>query len=229
MNWDLMDECEKLFDQYNIKPVMGVIPHNQDQVLRSFPKRNEFWEIVKNWQNKGWEISMHGYNHIYGQKTYKKDYFRYGGRSEFYGEPLHIQLEKINKGLEIFKKNKINIRSFFAPNHTYDENTFVALKKSGIFEIIDGYGFRPYTHDKIKFIPQLFYKLFFLPIGLQTTQIHLNEMSKKDFNNLKTFINKKNKNIISYDDALKLLSDKKTDKILNKLIYITLFLKRKIF
>ena len=32
---------------------------------------------------------------------------------------------------------------------------------------------------------------FFLPIGLQTTQIHLNEMSKKDFNNLKTFINKK--------------------------------------
>ena len=44
-------------------------------------------------------------------------------------------------------------------------------------------------------------------------------MSKKDFNNLKTFINKKNKNIISYDDALKLLSDKKTDKILNKLIY----------
>ena len=105
----------------------------------------------------------------------------------------------------------------------------MALKKSGIFEIIDGYGFRPYTHDKIKFIPQLFYKLFFLPIGLQTTHIHLNEMSKKDFNNLKTFINKKNKNIISYDDALKLLSDKKTDKILNKLIYITLFLKRKIF
>ena len=49
---------------------------------------------------------MHGYNHIYGQKTYKKDYFRYGGRSEFYGEPLHIQLEKINKGLEIFKKIK---------------------------------------------------------------------------------------------------------------------------
>ena len=39
MNWDLMDECEKLFDQYNIKPVMGVIPHNQDQVLRSFPKK----------------------------------------------------------------------------------------------------------------------------------------------------------------------------------------------
>ena len=54
-------------------------------------------------------------------------------------------------------------------------------------------------------------------------------MSKKDFNNLKTFIKEKNQNIISYDDALKLLSDKKTDKILNKLIYITLFLKRKIF
>ena len=82
----------------------------------------------------------------------------------------------------------------------------MALKKSGIFEIIDGYCFRPYTHDKIKFL-QFTYKPQ-IPIGLQTTQIHLNEMSKKDFNNLKTFINKKNKNIISYDDALKLITCK---------------------
>ena len=56
---------------------------------------------------------MHGYNHIYGKKTLKKDYFRYGGRSEFYGEPLHIQLEKINKGLEIFKKKIKSILDLF--------------------------------------------------------------------------------------------------------------------
>ena len=74
-----------------------------------------------------------------------------------------------------------------------------------------------------------FYKLFFLPVGLQTTQIHLNEMSEKDFKNLTSLIKEKNQNIVSYNDALSLLSDNKIDKILNKLIYYILILKRKIF
>ena len=137
-------------------------------------------------------------------------------------------MDKITNGLEIFKKNHIHIRSFFAPNHTYDDNTFIALKKSGINEVIDGYGFKPYTHNKIKFIPQLFYKLYFLPFGLQTTQIHLNDMNENDFNHLENLIEKKNQNIVNYDTALNLLSDKKIDKFLNKLTYFILMFKRKI-
>ena len=70
---------------------------------------------------------------------------------------------KIKTGLEIFKKNKIKVETF-APNHTYDQNTFKALKNSGIFKIIDGYGLMPYTIDGIKFVPQLFYKLLVFPI-----------------------------------------------------------------
>ena len=135
MNWHLMDKFEELFDKYNIKPLMGVIPNNKDVDLKSFPKRENFWQIVKNWQSKGWEISMHGYNHLYLRDTNKKDYFNYGGKSEFYGETLAVQSEKIKLGLEIFRKNRIKIRTFFAPNHTYDFNTFLALKNSGIFEV----------------------------------------------------------------------------------------------
>jgi len=30
MNWQLMDRCEILFKKYNIKPLLGVIPNNQD-------------------------------------------------------------------------------------------------------------------------------------------------------------------------------------------------------
>ena len=160
MNWRLMDKCEQLLDKYNIKPVVGVIPNNKDSVLKSFPKKENFWETIRKWQLKGWEISMHGYNHLYHRDTNKNDYFQYGGKSEFFGETLISQTEKIQKGLEIFKKNKIKIRSFFAPNHTYDSNTFLALKNSGIHEVIDGYGLKPYVKNNIKFIPQLFYKLF---------------------------------------------------------------------
>ncbi len=228
MNWHLMDEFEELFDKHNIKPVMGVIPNNKDEDLKSFPKRENFWKIVKDWQSKGWEISMHGYNHLYLRDTNKKDYFNYGGKSEFYGESLAIQSQKIRLGLEIFHKNEIKIRSFFAPNHTYDYNTFIALKNSGIFEVIDGYGLKPYMENKIKFTPQLFHKLFFLPFGLQTTQIHLNKLNKKDFQNFKAFVEKKYKNIVTYDEALSLLSDKIIDKTLNKFINFILILKRKI-
>jgi peptidoglycan/xylan/chitin deacetylase (PgdA/CDA1 family) len=228
MNWRLMDKCEELFDIYNIKPVMGVIPNNQDETLKSFPQKQNFWKIIKNWQSKGWEISMHGYNHLYTQDTNYKDYFKYGGKSEFFGETLFNQTDKIKKGLEIFKKNEIRIRSFFAPNHTYDNNTLLALKNCGINEIIDGYGLKPFTKEKIKFIPQLFFKLFFLPFGLQTTQIHLNEMNDKDFENFKILIEKKHKNIIKYDEAINLLSDKKIDKFLNRLVFYLLISKRKI-
>ena len=30
MNWQLMNKCEILFNKYNIKPVLGVIPKNKD-------------------------------------------------------------------------------------------------------------------------------------------------------------------------------------------------------
>ena len=229
MNWHLMAKCEKIFDELNIKPVMGVIPNNQDKDLLVYPKKENFWQIVKKWQLKGWEIAMHGYNHIYDNDTNKKDFFEYGGKSEFYGHSLDSQSKKIKKGLDIFKKNNIKIRTFFSPNHTYDFNTFKALKLSGINEVIDGYGFNPYLEDNIKFIPQLFYKPFFLPFGLQTTQIHLNYWTENEFNKFSELIYKNKKKIISYDDALKLLSKKSGDKFLNKIIREILILKRKIF
>ena len=229
MNWHLMEKCEKIFDELNIKPVMGVIPNNKDKDLLVYPKKENFWQIVKKWQSKGWEIAMHGYNHIYDNDTNKKDFFEYGGRSEFYGHSLDKQSNKIKKGLEIFKKNDIKIRTFFSPNHTYDFNTFKALKLSGINEVIDGYGLKPYLENNIKFIPQLFYKPFFLPFGLQTTQIHLNYWTENEFNKFSELIYKNKKRIITYDDALKLLSKKSGDKFLNKIIKEILILKRKIF
>ncbi len=229
MNWHLMEKCEDLFDKYNIKPVLGVIPNNQDPELKAFPKIENFWEKVRGWQSKGWEISMHGYKHLYEKETNKKDYFKHGGKSEFFGHSLIEQTKKIKKGLEIFKKNKIKIRSFFSPNHTYDINTFLALKESGIDQIIDGYGFVPYTEHGIKFIPQLFYKPIIIPLSLQTTQIHLNTISEDEFERFKNLIISNHKNIINYEDTLKLLSNNIFHKILNKFIYLSLLLKRSNF
>ena len=161
--------------------MLGVIPNIEDIELKKFKKKENFWDQIRKWDKKKWEISMHGYTHIYDSETKKKDYFNYGGKSEFFGHSYDEQFYRINNSLKIFKKENIKIRSFFAPNHTYDKNTFKALKDNGILKIIDGYGIMPHTKNGIKFIPQLFYKLYMLPFGIQSTQIHINYWNEKDF------------------------------------------------
>ena len=127
MNWKYMDKCETLFDKFNLRPLLGVIPENKDPELLKYPKNSNFWKRVESWKKKGWEIAMHGNDHIYNYQTDKKDYFGYGGRSEFFGNSLADQTKKIQDGLKKFSQKNIPIRVFFAPNHTYDENTFTAL------------------------------------------------------------------------------------------------------
>ena len=100
MNWNLMKKSEQLFDEYKIKPVLGVIPENKDNELLSYPKKDNFWEQVRIWKNKGWEIAMHGYTHVYDKQSEKKDYFNYGGDSEFYGLDYNTQLSKIEFGIK---------------------------------------------------------------------------------------------------------------------------------
>tara|TARA_B100000029_G_scaffold412992_1_gene415818 strand:- start:164 stop:931 length:768 start_codon:yes stop_codon:yes gene_type:complete len=207
MNWDLMEKSESLFEKYEIKPVLGVIPNNKDKELLSYPKADDFWQKLRNWKSKGWEISMHGFTHVYDKDTNKKDFFKYGGSSEFCGHSLTTQMSRIESGLKKFRDEKIKIRSFFAPNHTYDENTFAALKNLGINEIIDGYGLMPYTENQIKFIPQLFYKVFALPFGIQTTQIHLNYWKQKEFDDFERFVANNSKKIITYNQALEKIND----------------------
>ena len=229
MSWEMMDKCQKLLNYYDLKPVMGVIHDNQDNELLKYPKRENFWEIVKKWELNDWSIAMHGYNHLYDKETNKKDFFNYGGRSEFFGHSYEDQLSKIKKGLEIFEKNNIQIDTFFAPNHTYDRNTFKALKNSGILKIIDGYGLMPYSFNGIRFVPQLFYKLYLLPFGIQSAQIHINYWSDKDYTNFKKFIEKHHKKVISADFAFSKISNSYLHKIINFTFEKLLKLKRLVF
>ena len=203
MNWEMMQKISILFDKYQIKPVLGVIPNNKDPELLSYPKTNiNFWDQVRIWKNKGWEIGMHGSNHTYDKFSSKNDYLEHGGNSEFCGHTYQEQYEKIKSGINKFNAEKLEVRTFFAPNHTFDLNTLLALKNCWINEVLDGYGVMPYKENDIKFIPQLFYKIFPLPFGIQAFQVHLNYYDQKDFENLKGFVEKNSKKIIDYDKAI---------------------------
>lgn len=222
MNWENMDKCEKLFDENNIIPLLGVIPLNQDPEFLKYPKNNNFWSRVEHWHKKGWEITMHGCNHLYTQKSDKKDIFKYGGHSEFFGLNYDQQLKKIKEGLNEFKKRNIKIRSFFAPNHIYDENTLKALSNSHLKIVIDGYGLFPFYKGDILFVPQLFHKEIFLPFGIQSTQIHLNNWDNDYFENFKIFIKKHKNNIVNLDYILNLNKINHVKNLTNYLVEKTL-------
>ncbi len=227
MNWPLMKKCEALFDKYNIKPLLGVVSNNLDPDLLSNQKNELFWKQIRTWKEKKWEIAMHGYTHVYDKETYKKDFFNYGGKSEFFGHTYEEQFSRINKSLEIFKKENIEIRSFFAPNHTYDLNTFAALKNNNISNIIDGYGLMPFKKNNMNFIPQLFYKEIALPFGIQSTQVHLNYWKEGDFFKFEKFIKKNNSKIISFEEAIKKVNNNFFYLLINWLIEKSLKLIRK--
>ncbi len=226
MNWDLMNKCEQLFDQYNIKPLLGVIPKNEDPELLKFDKEEMFWKKIKKWSEKGWEICMHGYTHVYDAETRKKDFFNYGGSSEFFGHSLDEQKKRIRNGVDIFLSKDIKIRSFFAPNHTYDANTFAALKDNGIVNVIDGYGFFPYERYGITFVPQLFYKEIMLPVGVQATQIHLNYWNLKKLSEFELFLKNNRGKFLDFDQTISLTKNSKISFLLNKSLEIALKLKR---
>ena len=64
MNWDMMNKVKKLFNNHNVKPILGVIPKNEDEELKKYPLCNfNFWEEIRKYKAEGWEVAMHGYEH----------------------------------------------------------------------------------------------------------------------------------------------------------------------
>ena len=99
----------------------------------------------------------------------------------------------------------------------------------GIFKVIDGYGLLPYSSNDIKFVPQLFYKLIFLPYGIQSTQIHVNYWKERDYEVFENFVKNNHKKIIDLEYAFSKFNDSLLNNIFNFLIKNTLKLKRSFF
>lgn len=151
MNWEQWLKAKELLDNYGVKALLGVIPDCKDRDLSIDPPRKDFWEYVKSLQKEGYTIAMHGLYHVFdtearGIVTKKK-------RSEFAGHSYEEQYEKIKKGKEIFLINGIETDVFFAPAHSFDDNTLRALRDNGFKYISDGMGSKPYLRNGIICLP----------------------------------------------------------------------------
>ena len=219
MNIENWNKMEQLLDECQIKPLVGVIPKCEDSEMQKYQKDDSFWDKVHLWEEKGWTIAFHGYNHVYTTKD--------GGinpvnqQSEFAGVPLEEQKLKIRLGLEIFKKHGIEPRVVFAPSHTFDENTIEALKSESDIRIIsDTVANRPYQKYGMTFVPQQSGKVRKLPFQVVTFCYHPNVMDEKDFYTLEVFLkeNKKDFSEFPIEESQRKMS--LYDKILNKIYFV---------
>lgn len=186
-NWK---RVEDILDNYGVKPLVGVIPANADSNSMKDPEDVRFWDKVRGWKEKGWEIALHGYDHVCISNDGMKGINPFWRRSEYAGLPLSDQKDKIKKGLGVMISNGINPKCFIAPSHTFDNNTLIALKEESDIRIIcDTIALSPYKKDGFVFIPQLFGHCVKAPItGLYTFCLHPNTMSERDICKLESFL-----------------------------------------
>ena len=215
-NWDRM---ETLCDRYDVKPLVGVIPHCEDPKMQAYPNDDKFWRRVAIWQDKGWTIAMHGYNHVYVTKD--------GGinpvnhQSEFAGLPLEEQKNKIRDGIAVFERHGLQPKVFFAPSHTFDLNTLEALRTESDIRIIsDTIASRPYRQFGFTFVPQQSGHVQRLPVTVATFCYHPNGMDDISFSNLELFIHRWKSEFIAF--PLDFVTRKRTlyDAALEKIYFV---------
>jgi predicted deacetylase len=179
MNWSVWREVEKILVANDIKPLLAVVPSNQDDNLNVHAPEERFWDIVRAWQDRGWTIGLHGYQHRY--VTNHAGLVGLNTRSEFAGLPANEQAEKLKAGVEIFRRESVRPEVWIAPAHSFDDATVTALRDLGIKAISDGFYLSPHRDAReMLWIPQQLWSLRYRPFGLWTACYHVNSWTAKD-------------------------------------------------
>lgn len=195
--WDRMFD---ILDKYEIRPMVGIIPHNDDPKQKIDDEDVDFWNLAKEWERKGYAIALHGFDHCYISDNAGINPL--WNRSEFAGVDYEKQSQKIRDGYNILKKNGLTPKYFFAPSHTFDENTLKALKENTDIRIIsDTIATKPYKCGDFVFVPQLGGHCSEMKIpGIWTFCLHPSTMMDEDFKATEQFLKNHKDEFIGFDD-----------------------------
>ena len=178
MSWSVWDAVESVLRDYDVKPIVAVIPRNRDPHLKIEPPRPDFWDRVRAWKTLGWAIGMHGYEHLYVSPS--SGIVGLQPRSEFAGLPATLQREKLERGLAVFHAEGIHPDVWVAPSHSFDRSTVSILNELGIRHISDGLFVNPrIDRDGVMWIPQQFWRFRWAPVGVWTVCFHHNRWSSR--------------------------------------------------
>ncbi len=209
MDWERFLKFKLLLEQYQIKPLIGVVPDNRDEMLvKNRQEQSEdlipedFWTYIKELQQEGWVVAMHGCQHRYTTKN--RGIFPLNNFSEFAGLPYEEQRRMLADGKKILAEKGIRTDIFMAPAHSYDKNTLKALKETGFRALTDGFGSRPYLWKELIFYP-ISFKLsstFRKKQGYSTMVVHAGTVSDLELERYRGYFERKDVKWVSYGEYL---------------------------
>jgi len=204
MRTETWGALEHLFDELNIRPVVGVIPDNRDPAMMLSPEDPHFWSRMRQWQNKGWELVMHGLHHVYHPIPLDcKPILHLSDKSEFVGLPLERQHQMLAQGYSIMLSEGLKPRAFMAPSHTFDLLTLQALRESTDIRIItDGHAAWPYQSDGFTWLPQQLWRYYEMPFGIWCICLHPNSMTQADLQRFGDYVRRNAHKFIDASTAL---------------------------
>lgn len=184
-----------ILDRYGIKPLIGVVPDNQDNNLHCEDYNPDFWRLINDLISENWVVSQHGYRHIYSSN--ESGLLGINPFSEFAGIPYDKQLESLSSGQKLLNSHNIFPEIFMAPGHSFDKNTLKALKELGFKAITDGLYKKPYVRDGLLFIPCRL--LGDKCADFDTLCIHSNTISENSINELEMLFCQDNLHLIDWN------------------------------
>lgn len=205
MDWGKYNRIEKLLNDAGIKPLIGVVPFNEDDNLNRAEKAlsdEEFGQFLINKKSEGWIIALHGYNHLY--KTKRMGLFPLNNFSEYAGISYERQLLMLTEGRHRLKEWGIDTDIFMTPAHTYDRNTLKALVAAGFTRVTDGFGVAPYIRSGLTFYPISKRQSDCISDinGYTTLVLHTNTMEEQDIVNFERRITERREYFIDYSEYL---------------------------
>lgn len=200
-NRNVWGPMAELLAETGVKPIVAVVPDNQDPALMMSPPDPAFWDRVREWQAMGWAIGLHGYQHRYVNG--EPGILRLKRRSEFAGLPYLVQLDKLRKGLEVFEREKVRADVWVAPSHSFDWVTVSALAALGIHAISDGIAFKPFRDAQgSTWVPQQVARMRPMPCGVWTFCYDPNAMASQDVAHFRERLGQLRPRMIGLADAL---------------------------
>lgn len=184
MDMNRFQKVKAILDRYQICPLIGVVPENQDTTLHKEDNREDFWHTIKELRRIGWKVAQHGTFHLY--ETDDSGLLGINPFSEYAGLPYQTQLQKLQLGKKILEDRGIVTDIFMAPGHTYDCNTLRALAECGFKVVTDGLYKKPYCENGLLFIPCRL-RGYKKPRGIDTICLHTNLMDEKAVQELEVF------------------------------------------
>jgi hypothetical protein len=199
MDHEKFARARQHFDAAGVRPLMGVVPDNQDPDLQIDAADPAFWTTMRALRAKGWSLSQHGYRHLI--HTADPGLLGITPRSEFAGRPVDAQRDDLAAGQAILAGEGLATDIFMAPFHSYDAATLSALRALGFTTLTDGYGLFPWRENGLRFVPQLFERPVHFGIGIYTLCLHLNNMRMDEIDALGRWLMDNSARIIGFEQA----------------------------